>query len=112
MPKRRWIKRALAVGMAMWGWTWHGPPPAVVTVKLEPNALGAADTANDEILLNRASRTTWTWQRTCQTVLHEWGHLTGRHHSKDPSSIMYPRVHRFEWRCRQGGRPYIRERRE
>ena len=37
------------------------------------------------------SRVDFTWSRYCTIMVHEYGHLIGLDHSKDPDSIMFPR---------------------
>ncbi len=106
-PDLRLVARALLVGMAMWGWTWKGTPPAVKIRTLPPYVMGEA--GDRAIFLNRSPGVAWTWQRVCQAVSHEWGHLTGRGHSRNPRSIMYYRLHRRDDRCTHWRR-YLRER--
>lgn len=36
------------------------------------------------------SRERWNWSKLCSTVVHEWGHIVSRNHTRDPSSVMYP----------------------
>jgi matrixin len=35
-------------------------------------------------------RATWSWAKFCTVLVHEFGHLTGHHHSPDPRDIMAP----------------------
>jgi hypothetical protein len=36
------------------------------------------------------SRVYWNWSKLCTTVVHEYGHIVGREHARDPRSVMYP----------------------
>ena len=40
----------------------------------------------------------------CHTIVHEWGHLAGRRHSRRSSDVMFARPHRYYWRCRAAAR--------
>lgn len=40
----------------------------------------------------------------CHAAVHEWGHRTGHRHSRNPRNVMYPRPHRYYWRCRKAAR--------
>src|SRR3954470_15748756 len=37
------------------------------------------------------SRVTFSWSRFCTIMVHEYGHLIGLEHSKDPDSVMFAR---------------------
>lgn len=106
-PALRLIVRALLVGMAMWGWTWNGPAPQVKIRTLPKYTVGEA--GDRTIFLNRSPGVAWTWQRICQAVSHEWGHLAGRAHSRNPRSIMYPVLAGADPRCTHW-RAYLRRR--
>lgn len=54
------------------------------------------------ITLHPAAR--WSWRILCTTVVHEYGHLAGREHSRNRRSVMYPVVVRTFWRCKRGRR--------
>jgi hypothetical protein len=41
------------------------------------------------------SRVTFSWSRFCTIMVHEYGHLIGLDHSKDPDSIMFSRPKPF-----------------
>lgn len=43
------------------------------------------DTCEVMFLSNRH----WSWIDLCTTMVHEYGHLAGLHHSSDPQDIMY-----------------------
>jgi hypothetical protein len=47
----------------------------------------------------------WTWDRFCTVMVHEYGHLLGHQHSPDPADVMYAdyvrpvgACRRYQWR--------------
>lgn len=103
---------------------------------LPPGAAGWADEGSGVVYINpRHSDFGW-WEAFCSDVLHEGGHEAGYRdplnpadplHSHRPGSVMYAvslrsfmsyrlpgsrrvvrRVDGADWRCRHGGRPYLR----
>jgi hypothetical protein len=115
---------------------WHHPCDDHVTVQVGPvvgddvHALAYIDECR--IVLNLPASfgaTAWSWNSTCYTMLHEYGHLAGYRdpantadpmHSNNPDSVMYTEpaatVHYFgqqqyDARCDQRGRPFLAEHR-
>lgn len=102
------VERAKVVADKAWG---H--PCATVRVEwehfrddarlLDPYAWGAALTlylpewrtaSNCFVLLNlHYAPRRWRWSRLCTVMVHEYGHLAGHDHSKDPFNVMYPDQH-------------------
>jgi Matrixin len=39
----------------------------------------------------------WPWGKLCSTTLHEYGHLIGYRHSRNPNSIMYASYQDANW---------------
>lgn len=66
--------RSDTLGMARWDGMWDVPP---------------AEREGCTVLLN--SRKTWDWRKLCTTVVHEYGHLAGHHHSERKDSVMRAR---------------------
>ena len=89
----RWT-RAAAVALAIWG-----PVPGCDvrqrTEALPAGWLGAAQHPCTIIIDRRRGL---SWERYCAAVVHEWGHLKGKPHSRNPRSIMFPSYH-GEPRC-------------
>jgi hypothetical protein len=48
------------------------------------------------------TRVAWDYVRFCSILVHEFGHLTGHHHSGDPDDVMYPRYVRAFRPCAAG----------
>lgn len=106
---------------------WHHPCNDRVTVGVGPlegedvHALAYID----ECRITLASAYQWSWDKTCFTMLHEYGHLAGYRdpsnvadpmHSLNPASVMYTEpvatVHYFgdeqyDPRCDQRGRTFL-----
>jgi hypothetical protein len=90
----RWA-RAAAVALTIWGSPTCGPVHHRAEW-LPRRELGYATRPCTIVVTRRRLE----WERYCATVVHEWGHLAGRRHSRDPRSIMFPRYH-GEPRCRR-----------
>lgn len=41
----------------------------------------------------------WSYWQLCALIVHEYGHLAGQHHSRNPWSVMYRDIWRPFWRC-------------
>ena len=89
----RWA-RAAAVAVAIWGVPPCGPVGHGAEW-LPAGELGYAQPALCRIVVTRRRI---GWERYCATVVHEWGHLVGRRHSRNRRSIMWRRYH-GEPRC-------------
>jgi hypothetical protein len=89
-----WIVFGFSVALSTWG---QAPPPCgAVSVgfeNLHGQLAGYADPSRCKIVFDKHPWTPWTKARTCKVIVHEKGHLYGRQHSKNPGSIMYPRLH-------------------
>jgi Matrixin len=70
---------------------WHGYPPcgrpSASYGRVPRRFVGYSWKPTCSILVSPRFRR--RYRLTCVAVLHEWGHLMGRHHSRSKSSIMY-----------------------
>ena len=97
------LARAATIAAIVWG-TVPGCHPVHQKFEALPrSALGEANSPCT-ILYNR--RRHYDWPHLCATTIHEWGHLVGRNHVTNPSSIMFSHYH-GDSRCRNNGKPYI-----
>jgi Matrixin len=39
----------------------------------------------------------WSWGKLCSVTVHEYGHLIGYRHNRNPDSIMYPSYRDSSW---------------
>ena len=70
------------------------------------NDLAAVADGGCTIYFNRRVR--WGWWRLCAVTIHEYGHVIGYRHSRNPRSIMYPTLFEAAWyprfrACRRSG---------
>lgn len=79
------VLRHDTLGMARWRGMWDIPP---------------AEREDCTVLLN--SRKSWNWRTLCTTVVHEYGHLAGRHHDGTDSSVMHATYTRAYKGCVRG----------
>jgi len=99
-----WIAYGLAVALSFWG---PRPPTCGEHVAVQPidfhmgHAVAYADGFRCAIILDARPWTPWTRARVCKAIVHEYGHLKGHGHSRNPRSIMYPFMHRWR-RCDRG----------
>jgi hypothetical protein len=56
---------------------------------LEPGSLAAAKKPGT-IIVDKRPAAEWPREKAQCVLVHEYGHLAGRGHSKNPRSIMYP----------------------
>ncbi len=100
---QRWIGPAIAAAVMSFG-----PIKAndihIHYIKLPGNLL-AATRLPDDIGIDKRPRSEWPkWKAQC-VIVHEYGHLAGRHHSSNPRSIMYKTLNRNvceRYRARHG----------
>lgn len=98
---------AALIASIVWGPTGcEAPVQQKLSAALPAGVLGqAADPCT--ILYKR--RYEWDWETVCFVTIHEWGHLTGHEHSHNPHSVMFFAYNHHDPRCRDYGRPYLRE---
>jgi len=90
----RWL-RAAAIAATIWG----AHPGSCMHVhhfqeNLPNKVLG--ESGDCTIIYDRRQ---WSWGKYCTTTIHEWGHLAGRNHSRNPRSVMYFRFNHVDRRC-------------
>lgn len=99
-----WLAAAAKIAIAVWGAAPCGHVHQRVFDRLPQGS--PADTAAwayvgwprgsrnyCTIGYNGRDRIPWLWWRVCAATVHEWGHLTGHHHSRNPNSPMYAILH-------------------
>lgn len=88
--------RAVAIAAMIWGSLpgCHSVHQRFAT--LQRGALGEAINPCT-ILYNRRQR--WPWGKFCTVTIHEYGHLAGHGHSRNPRSVMYYRYTHDDRRC-------------
>lgn len=83
-----------AEGVAHWRW---GPVCAgqvdVFNRPLKPPLIAIATWNHGftDCEVTYTTRRRWHWWDLCRATVHEWGHLAGRGHSRNPRAVM------FEW---------------
>jgi hypothetical protein len=103
-----WLHQAALVAVVIWGGAHCGR----VTQLQRPLPSGTGAQAvwgpsTCRIEYSRHPIHPWRWQHVCATTIHEWGHLTGHGHSRNPRSIMYPEGHEADSRCLDFGWPFL-----
>lgn len=92
-----WLHAAAKIAVIYWGMPHCGHVHQHVVNRLPPDvpALTAAwaEPWNCGIFYYGRDAQSWVWWRVCAATVHEWGHLKGHGHSKNPSSPMYPYLH-------------------
>jgi hypothetical protein len=92
-----WLHAAARIAIVVWGMPHCGHVHQRVA-----QAIPAGDPATTaawaipwrcEIDYYGRDRNPWVWWRVCAATVHEWGHLTGHGHSRNPASPMYPVLH-------------------
>ncbi len=92
-----WLHAATNIAIAMWGVPHCGRVHEHVihaipaSLALPGNTAAYAEPWNCSIFLD--DHVLHHWWSVCDAVVHEIGHVTGHHHSKDPNSPMYPLAH-------------------
>ena len=92
-----WLHVAAKIAVVMWGMPHCGHVHERVFARLPQGV--PADTAawaqSWDCTIGYYGRDPrpWLWWRVCAATVHEWGHLTGHHHSRNPSSPMYAILH-------------------
>jgi hypothetical protein len=66
------------------------PPYAVMGNDPNPNVAAWAEIGGCRIWLDSDFWPAPPSEEYCNLIAHEWGHLTGRHHSTDSSDLMWP----------------------
>jgi hypothetical protein len=79
-----WITAALAAAAATFGPNQHGA--VKVTYEALPHQAMGYSSPPRTIVLDTSPMPIWLKQ--C-VIVHEYGHLRGRYHSRNPGSIMY-----------------------
>lgn len=103
---------SLAIAYKTWGGNMCGGQPQVLRTPLRPTQLGgvvslgpfAAGAEGCIIYIN--SRLRFSPGTYCTVILHEGGHLAGRAHSSNSSSIMRPQLGSVDPRCYSVGREW------
>ena len=91
----RWTTAAL-IAQLIWGMPAHCDRVTHSYEAMPLTQLGYAQSPC-RIVITRSKRL--PWEKYCAIVIHEWGHLDGHRHSRNPRSIMFPTYH-GEPRCR------------
>jgi hypothetical protein len=81
--------QGLKVAERVFGVPACGRPVVAYASFAGPHLLSGADTERCRILLNADLADKMPRAMVCTLVVHEWGHLAGREHSTDRSSVMY-----------------------
>lgn len=98
-----WIGPAITAAALAFG----SVPAEDVHIKYRdlPRGSLAEARAPDTIVIDRRPAREWTREKAQCVIVHEYGHLAGRKHSRNPRSIMYP-VLRYpvchRWLVRRG----------
>lgn len=82
-----WIASAVSAAALQFG---SIDPPVDVKYQDLSGALGTIDWPNI-IIVDKRTESEWSEVKAKCTIVHEYAHLTGRKHSDNPRSIMYPR---------------------
>jgi hypothetical protein len=84
-----WVGPAIAAAAMAFG-SVHGADDVHIKYRnLRPGTAGTVQLP-DTILIDKRRRVEWPREKAQCVLVHEYGHLAGRHHSKNPRSIMYP----------------------
>jgi Matrixin len=70
-------------------------PRWMVRRALGHGTLAAVADGGCTIYFNQAAG--WPWDKLCSVTVHEYGHLLGHRHSRNPDSIMYPGYRDANW---------------
>jgi hypothetical protein len=84
-----WITPAIAAAAMAFGSVEGVEDIHIKYRNLPPGNAGAA-LYPDKILIDKRPRSEWPREKAQCVIVHEYGHLAGRGHSKNPRSIMYP----------------------
>lgn len=99
-----WLAAAAKIAIATWGAPHCGHVHQRVFNRLPPGEpantaawsyVGYPRGARNHCTIGYygPDRIPWVWWRVCAATVHEWGHLTGHRHSRDPASPMFPVLH-------------------
>lgn len=105
-----WLAQAAKIAVAVWGMPHCGHVHQYV-IHAIPKSLGLpANTVSYaypwDCKIFYDDHKLHYWWSVCDATVHEWGHLTGHHHSKNPNSPMYPLGHPIP-ECADYGIPFL-----
>lgn len=94
-------QRDVTIARRYWGGTKCDAPAPIQYKRLRYSVLAYSDFyinqpgdyyTNCRVVLNSVRIPTESAAKLCAVLVHEYGHLAGRHHVSDPYSIMYPMI--------------------
>lgn len=83
-----WVATALAAAAAAFGQA--KPEPKVAYRDLPPGVAGTVWAYPPRLVIDKRPRSAWTRDKAICVMAHEYAHLRGRSHSKNPGSLLFP----------------------
>ena len=102
---QRWITPAIAAAAMAFGPTLEDTDTIRVKYRNLPGQSAGSQEFPDKIIIDKRPKSEWPREKAQCVIIHEYGHLAGKGHKKNPNSIMYP-VLRYQpchrWLVRHG----------
>ena len=90
---KSWLALSWVIAFSIWGMPAQCNTVTQAWRPMPGNVTAWADPLRCRMTYSSTPPKPWTWGRVCAATIHEWGHIDGRRHSRNPRSIMYPILH-------------------